>query len=436
MGHALYLTDGTTTAHLGDGGSNLLLGYTPAAPTSVETENAEINEATVTESATVVFTGATADAVRAAVRTVETLLLEATQRERTKAGRRVYVKRKLDGTSDTYRSEVMSGRVEMSDKALDSGWWNRQIEALVVWTRRFYWEADAEATLVNGAVVYSHEDAGHHNYVDIGGASVAGSLPTPLRMVLVNSDGTVASDVYVASNTMTNPATLPHALEGEASAGVTALPASPDLNSYSGGRYGRKALSGTESNLFSWSLPTSTFQGQYYRLIARFAAAPPANTQIRVHMGIGSNVLWQNESLITLSAEEMQEICTMQIPPALVNVPSTAAIDLIVRGKGAGNLDLDFVQLLPTETYRKLLRTLSTLAVGSKLVDDGIDDLLYTTNGANANAAPDYVGFGIRPRVWPGLATRLYFLAADGGVDHPLRQLTVYAYHRPRVLTL
>jgi hypothetical protein len=447
MDHVLNLVQGASTIELGYGGSHLIRDYIPISPALSDeplgsealSDGGEFVYSTmrnVTESALIFFQGATVDAVRAEIRAVETMLRSAALYATQRKGSPVYVHFDPGNSGTVYRSQILSGRVEISNDFLDLQWSRKACEALITWTRRYFWEAAAETTLINGVQIYNHDDAGHHNHIDLLAANVGGVIPAPLRLELRNDEASATYGVWIAHNVFNNPTTLTHILEGEAASGVTSV---ADAGISSGDAYGRKALGASEADLYPWTLAApAAYGGAYYRVLARFRAAPPAGTRVRLRVTLGGQTVWEMDSLVTLGTARLQEIATVQLPPAIGDVADVAAMVFVLRGLNAsgGNLDVDYVQLSPTQSFRRLDVRVSPLASGAKLIDDGILDYLYTAAADGTGKGPNYVGSGPRPMLWPGRDQRLIFLQEDNTSAAVERRLTVYGYYRPRRLTL
>jgi hypothetical protein len=448
MSHVLDLYDGTTTIHLADDGAHAVTDYVPRAPeirmASSETpgiDGAEITSTSlgnVTESATVLFHADTLANVRIAIQSIEAMLQRAARYTTHRQGTPVYVQADHANTGTVYRSQILSGRVEIADAALIWQWARGFIEGKVIWTRKPYWETTQLNILAMTQTVYSHDDAGagHNNYLDIAGSSILGSLPAPLYLLMSNPEASATATVWVASNTFANPATITHMLEGEMTTGLTST---ADADS-SGGAFGRVAWPATEGLIATWSASVwSKHYGQHYRVMARFGTNPTAGATVRLKLVADSVVLWQSQ-LIALTTGRLQELCTIQLPPTLIGLSAVYPIDLALYGSAAsGNCDLDYLQILPTEGFRRLTPiTGGNLAQYEELIDDGPNDFVYKNKTFDEvpAALPAYTGWGTRPMVWPGKACRLYFIASDGSTENVDRRLTVSVYYRPRRLTL
>ncbi|MCK4302635.1 MAG: hypothetical protein KAY24_00140 [Candidatus Eisenbacteria sp.] len=182
MSHVLTLTDGTTTVKLAEANTNYtckLIRYIPKTPalskvvmTAVALqdggEESRVTRRNVSEFAIVQIKAATNDYAREGVRDIEGLFLSAEHFQRAHKGDRVYVQLQPGGSGETYRSEVLSGKVEIDPRTLEELWQSKAIKVKVTWTRRFYWEGE-ELTLplsncngdiqVSGLIISNHDDS-------------------------------------------------------------------------------------------------------------------------------------------------------------------------------------------------------------------------------------------------------------------------------------
>lgn len=150
MATVLNIVQGSTTIQL-NAGAYALLEYTPRTPEEreivVETAFADGGERpvaayrNVSEVARVALLGdGSAAAVRAAKAAIDRALSLARRRQQRGIGDRVYVEYQPDGYTEVYRCELLGGRTELADDALGWQWADRNIEILIGWQRRFYWE--------------------------------------------------------------------------------------------------------------------------------------------------------------------------------------------------------------------------------------------------------------------------------------------------------
>jgi hypothetical protein len=461
----LRITDGTTTINL-TGGPITLQEYTPKEPdfSTVEFvaetmadggELLALTSRNVTEQAQVTIVGATQDDLRAQVQGLERLFAEATERQRQRSGTRVYVEFRPDESGDVYRSEILYGKVALSTRA-GLNWRYLGIEAAGIWRRRYYWEGpETELPLSNGGgsglygrTIYNHSDggSGHNNWVHIAAADVLGVAPAPLRLQVTNNYNVSARlyDLIVAQNVNASPATLAPVLEGESAAYPTTGNATDAT--CSGGSYKSITWAGNSETLVArWTLDANMLaacQGQYFRVLARTLVPPAAGTLVTMRItfpaGTPLTLVAAAPETELSSSGYLHDLGVLQIPPWLAGANFLAPVDLTVYGRrtGGGTLALDYLHLIPLDAYRVLTPRGYGTPYGYRLVDDGMDDQVWTDNGAGS-AAGYYLGLGQRVAVWPGRDQRLYFLMRnDGGRAEIERTASVRAFYRPRRVTV
>ena len=272
MAHVFSLTDGTTTINLADGTNTFTLGYVPTSP-ELSTAQASgvgdgdelssVNLRNVTDTIEMILVQAIKPALQNAVNALESMFFAANRRQRSKTGPRVYLQMQVDGESDTWRSEILSGRVVLAQTALDR-WANIKAEVQLHITRRFWWEGSLTeielstsnaAAATGGQTIYNHDDGGtgHDNWVEIANTEILGTLPAPVKLALTNNTGGAQPyhSFYIATNAYNDPANFTHILEGEAATGLTSTSANAN---YSDGNYGTKS-SFTGTVELSWTLP-------------------------------------------------------------------------------------------------------------------------------------------------------------------------------------
>jgi hypothetical protein len=372
-------------------------------------------------------------------------------------GNRVWVKYRPSASGDTYRSEILYGKIEpVKETGSSAHWADVAIQVLIVWRRRFYWEgAEAELPLANGngsgtggRTIYNHDDgdAGDDNYVAIDGDDVEGVISAPIRLEMTNTYNVSARDYrfYVGLNAFSYPGSLDHILEAEDAAYVNGT--TPASGSASGGYYAALSWGGdTETLLIRWALSTSLLSacaGNYFRLLARFTSNPTSGIKItpKITFPTGTPLTVVGESQeASLNTRELQDLGALQIPPWLVGETDLMGVDLCLYGRntGGGSLNLDFVQLTALDGWRRLVPQGYGAAYLRRVVDDGIDGKLWVDTGASTDRAGYYIGYGRQIHVWPGRDQRLYVLVSDDSGDAEIeRTHSLRAYYRPRKLTV
>jgi hypothetical protein len=415
------------------------------------------DQTSVTETCEVRITDGSVAANLVETRTLQELLQQAKDAQRNRSLDKVYLTWQQTNGGTVYRSEIHDGRVEWESEALQYPQWIGDTQfARVHWERSNWWDApEVQIPLTNlhgtadtsGLAIYNNANSGTANYVDIAGTAVLGDLPGPTRLELTNSynSGTALAQIWIGQNVF-NPTTFDHWVEGEdASYGGTVVGA----DYYSGGSVIQTGqISDTEQPIFKWDLTTaisSACGGRVYRLIFR---SSPFQTswnvfRYRLKIAYGAQVVWQTDLVQPENhAMIIQPLFTVRLPPWLPGQSGLDGLTLelwaIETIEAHGNLYVDFFQLTPTDGYREIRRATYNVPYETRVIDDGIQDLLYIDDGAGAAKAGILSGYGAAIKLWPGRDQRLYFLmsgsiAATAELD---RTLSAKLYHRPRRRTI
>jgi hypothetical protein len=444
----LRLTDGTTSIILSESTPIRGATYFPDTPQKRDGEWMP-----VTETATVTITG-TATAIRAAVNTIEGLILEAQQRQETGAGARVFVNYKpVDADATAYRSEVLDGRVVWSSNPglRHLEYTLPTVQIAVIWTRAPWWEGD-EAELAIAASGQSAATGGRTidnnpavaNWVQAQSTVIAGNLPAPVRIHLINNTGSTQNyrKVMLGVNAFSDPDSLVNFLQGEAkiSGGSTVADAESS---------GGNVLSFTASSsptTFQWTLPAADMartKGRRFRLLARMEAAGAiyVRPDIRTSGGV---VQWQGDELALTSPlyESWQDLGVVPLLPGGYSAAYGAA-RLGLSFRGSGIVALDVIQLTSLDSYRHLEMLGSGLPTnnGTAFVHDSIDLQTYLLAGSVRVPVP--TTFGGPLMIYPGYHNRIYILhqvnaGLTAGEDDANISLSfsVRLYYRPRRVTV
>ena len=447
--YVLQVTDQTS--------GTVTLTSTPYSVKEWQLRTGSDDEPTVTEACEVRITDGSVAANLAETRTLQELLQQAKDAQRNRSLDKVYLVWKESAGGTAYRSELKDGRVEWESEALQYPQWIGDTQfARVHWERSNWWEApEVQIPLTNlqgtantsGLAVYNVNAGGTANYVDIAGTAVLGDIPGATRLEMTNSynSGTALAQVWIGQNVF-NPATFTHIIEGEtASYGGTVVGASY----YSGGSVIQTGtISDTEQPIFKWDLSTaisSACGGRMYRLIFKSSSFQGSWNVFRYRLKIsyGAQVVWQTDlTQAENHAMIVQPLFTVRLPPWLPGESGLAGLTLelwaVETIEAHGNLYVDFIQLTPTDGYREIRRATYSVPYESRIIDDGINDILYMDDGAGAALAGILSGYGAQIKLWPGRDQRLYFLmhgsiAAISEID---RTLSVKLFHRPRRRTI
>lgn len=446
MAHVLNIVYGATTISL-VGGPNHLNTYEPRANRAYEPRVAETVKVSVT--------GSTISQCQQMVRDIEYAIdSRAGRRQRTRAGDKVYVVFQPNDASYEYRSEILDGIVQLSEKTLDTDWAIKNLDITISWTRRNYWErtTEEEAALTNGngsailggLAVKNHDDgtAGDDNYVQISG--IGGSLPTPARLELTNTynNATWLKTIWISQNILSNPTTFSHMLEAETGSGGTGTADAACSN----GNY--RALSWaatTETQILTWSLTSGLLNaasGNHMAMLARFRTTPAySDMYVRWKFLHDSTPIWSSDLVLLTAGQAIQHLGIIPLPPYLTDQTNFYPIDLALYGyrnaSGTHTLDIDFVQFSPLDHYRKLTASNNGVPYTTTVVDDGDRDEAYSTNWSSAGIIGNYAVSSNPIMIAPSETQRLYFLQAGADGSAPIdRTMTVRVYFRTRKLTI
>ena len=346
----------------------------------------------------------------------------------------------------------------MLDNRLTARWKYNQVRVKVLVEREATWEgAEAQIALTNpnganntaGLTIYNCNDLigsapnKRANYFDVAATSVTGDLPALARLELTNTYNNAARSgtIYLAHNVNSAPASLPHIIEGEAATLGT-------VRSYAAANSSGYAISASwsgaaDSRLFSWALSTALlngFRGNPARVLCRFSTAPMEDTFVTLKATASLTAIYESAPML-LSANILQELATLQLPPYMVRSGDLypLALELWARHNSSGTktMYVDFLQFSPVDSWRRYYPFGYNLGYQARLVDDGIGDEIYTDGWTPAGALGNYIGFGDPIRLIPGKAQRFYLLwRNDSGGSEITRTLTAKLYYRPRRLTL
>ena len=464
----LRITDGTTTVDLAGGTDNVYLqdDYVPRAPSVSELEftaeamrdGGELIKATrrnVAETIPLAIVGALRSDITDAQHAIEVLLNQAQLHQERGVGAPVYVEYRKADAGDIYRSEILRGVLEPSERTAGEMWWAGGAAAATLgWKRRYYWEGpEVEIPLTNGGepatggvTVDNTDDGSYVNWVDIDGDDVAGVLPAPVRLELTNTYDVVhkLGHVFIGHNAFSNPATFGHILEAEDAATSGSVESSA---SASGGEYVLfQWAHDTEATVLEWSLPSelmSAAGGGHFHMIMRFWLTLNTGIWFRLRIRSQNLPIWASQQFQVDKryAMTVRSMGVVQLPPWLVgghDAVDALTLQLLAQKQGGGTLYPDFLQLTPTDSYRVLFQAAGGAGYGQRIVDDGILNLLYVDTGAGTGRRGVFVGRGTRVTLWPGRDQRLYFLthSATFNTSEIGRTMAVRVYYRPRRLTL
>jgi hypothetical protein len=328
-------------------------------------------------------------------------------------------------------------------------WTLPTVQIAVIWTRAPGWDGDEEelaiaafgqAAATGGRSVDSNP--ANANYVQAQSTVISGNMPAPVRIHLINNSGSTQNyrRVMMGVNAYSDPDSFVWFLQGEAkiSGGSTVVDAAA-----SGGNVLQFTASSSPTT-FQWTLPAADMartKGRRFRILARVACnggMQHVRPDIRTS---GGTVLWQGDELsfntFTYASWEDLGIVPL-LPGGYSSAYGAARLGLTFRG--AGQIEVDVIQLTALDSYRHLEILSSGVPTnnGTAVVHDGLD--LQTYQLASTTRTPLPTTFGGPLMIQPGYNNRIYIIHqvnAGGTGDANINlSFSVRLYYRPRRVTV
>jgi hypothetical protein len=356
----------------------------------------------------------------------------------------------VDGADGYWLAPVLDGWIEQ----VGAGVADRSAGSLSIrlhLIRKNWWEADSPTavhlTNLQGSeqsmlTVYNHNDTGHSSYVGIDGAEVLGSLPARTIVLYHNAmnDGLAVRNLYISHNAWSAPSVLSLILEGDNGTGGVKTADS----SCSNGFYQAITWSGAAAALLEyWTIAgadVDRFAGTECHAVARLKNTfAYTDLWFQWQVQSGTTMLWQSPWMLGIPGQALQDLPMTRIPPWFLNgiYPSRSLKLCLYARRDAGGsmeIDLDFVQLMPQDGYRKL-EAVYPAPYDFDLQDDGYFGVLATINElGGAGVLATHVGRGKQIMLIPGIYQRLYFLLDNDDLSAAIdRAGTVVVQYYPRV---
>lgn len=429
--YLLRITDGTTTVNL-SGETNIIgCTYFPLAGGPTDEQ--------VTETIPIILEG-TEVAIRAKINVINRLLSEAGGRPETMSPR-VYLEKVETATSVMMRSEILLGEGDMSSTPgrhrLSHATMNT-VEYSIIVTRKNFWETSSEqeialssstdaATLGGVTVFNDHNGSAGNNRVGIASNQILGDLPAPIRLRIQNTDGAAVSwqNILISNNVFAAPGVIDYWLRGDTdlALGSAAITWSPSTNFSS----------------LAYIFPlSSTFlaqaKGRYFRVVAAFSGVSSQTTwRAGIYSDLGGVYIPMRltKEYTNRFGVKMMDLGALPFPPGGYEVnTSNASLVIGVRSTLPGSATILWVQLMPTESHRRLYQTGYSTANNGGVEDDGILGNAYAFLGASRY--PIIKPYYQPIHVWPGRTQELTIIYDEGTGFTQGREMTVSAWYRPR----
>jgi len=419
----LRITDGTTTLTLSGSGTYLGATYFPASQSGADR---------IGESLPVILEG-TDSAIRTAVQDIQQLLRAAANRDKTLTARYFVEFRPVD-SGDIFRAELFGGDANYSQVPAERSLYNATstVRVNVTWQRAGRWEGPEEELYLSsssqsertgGVALSINDNAGTPNWCGIASARVKGTQPAPIRLRITNSSGSGLAwrNFYIGNNAYSTPGSADLWLLGsEATGGATA--------SWAAG-IGHSAL--------QWLIPLNATllgqtQGRTFRVIGAFTSIS-ATAAVRASVGpyVGGVFDFGRVGMERQNVGGVIDLGEFPLPPGGYNVANAAAaLAITVRSPSAsGGGTLDFVMLMPTDSYRRLRQNAYTIASTDSIEDDGIEGGTYWLSGSSRY--PTVRASGAPLMVFPERDQRIYIMADENAAWNAGRAITARAWYRP-----
>lgn len=444
MAHLLQVTDGTTTINLTTSGWTLKR-YDMAVGDPNE------DSKPITDTIELQASGASTTAMQTTLETLEQMLLKVRLRRKTNRGPRIYLQIQPISDATLWQSEILAWSLPPSQGAL-AYWINAKMEVRLIVERRPYWES-ATLTELNiksqnnatagtgGRPVHNRKDGIGGNYVEIASSQIDGSLPAPVKVQLTNTSGSFQNyrNIHLATNSQSDPVNFTHFIDCETLASGSA---GSSVTSGSANAGGYATVTFTGAATLKWTLSSTLLAksaGRSFRLLARFvgySTAAPIYAEPRIMDDGGLADIPPIGDKVTLpvlaaSPYALVDLGSLFLPPGGYNTiwaPQLLALKLY--SSISQTVAIDYIQLTPTESYRKLVQTGQQIANNDSIVDDGIERQTYALEGGLAS--PFYAPQGEPLMIFPGQTNRIYILH-DTGMSSPLTNtFSVRLWYRPR----
>ena len=451
MTHSLSITYGSTTITLA------LVDYTPTS--------ALASVAEVTERWEVHVTGASKALLQAAIHEIERAFELARQHQANSFLDRVFLNFQPGGYEESYRSQILDGKIDFYDETLKWAWANAGFDVRLTITRRNFWEgAEAEIPLSNSngerviedlLWVYNCADGDgvspnvRENWADIDADDLEGDLPAPIKLTMVTSGtiGDIIEDVIVCLARSGDPATLKHMAEAEAGGGKSSGSKIVDFGDdpdCSGGEYAIIEWDEVSVPVIGIGYYSGTGWpdleiGRWYLPLLRLRTVPTIAdlwTRVRMVYGLISETAW-----ISYPASGGPQV--IQYPPIRLGLPRWEAgdydvdVEFLTSTGGTKTIEADYMYLLPLDGARQYEASLEALyeePYMGAVYDDPYEGLVYKYENHTTTRSL-VLARGNPLLVDPRHDARLYFMTpgATAAIDS---RMDFNAFYRPRRLAL
>lgn len=421
MAHALSISDGTTTVSLSTSGV-FLTQYTPSTPTVTGAPNFDYE--TVTETIELTPYATSTSTLQAVINGIDRLLEEARLRQENNSEPRVYLQLQVDGESDTYRSEILYGRLELQDNAL-AVWGNYQVPARLYITRRPYWEGPRTELSIsaNGLSAGTGGKSitnSANNWIQIANTQVGGVLPTPVELQLTNNGG---SGVGYRNFHM----------------GVNATSGTTLTHSYSGGSVTLSLVSGIYTGQITIAISAAQMaltKGKPFKILGRFTTQS-ASVYCKPILRDVNNLMpliEGDEKYMPVASAGTQwvDFGSLPLPPGGYSTAWTDTnLNFYFRAASAASITLNVARVLAMDSYQYIVQRGFTVAASGVMTFDNIEGLYHQAGQSIYSVRTE------KPlMIFPNTTQRINIMFDEGSSSDTAKTLSVQAYYRKRRLTI
>lgn len=490
MAHTLVFSYGGSVFNV-NSGSNRLLKYVPNTPdiSTIDTNSIRVNggertmvtRRNVNDTITFMASASSQTELQSAKHYLQRIIGNAELRQVVHTTCPAYIYYAPDGTSGSYRSEILSGKVEISDESLDWRWAKAKTVLFDVnFTRRFYWEGDevtpqiannydGPATCIT--IRNSEDDISNTMSVRIDSGCVTGEMPTPAVVRITSTVGSPITPTrwIIGHYVRADEALINWTLEAEDTS-LSRLGGASQA-SLSSGSYGFStairnsfpAACTVACPILGWTLAGASLLqrsfGGHYSIYAHIPELSPSSIsrfdeniygQFKLRIPGTSSVIFEGPEVslsnstcnVGIDVDHLQNFGVFRFPPNLVTQQNITNLDLVfyVRSPVSGCIAIDFMTFFMTDfSYREVYWS-STKTWGSthRVILDEINEQYYVSNSdANETSKTPNISVHGKPIVlYPGLQQYLFFQLSEGTQYCANRPQTIRVTYRPRRYTI
>lgn len=440
MAHSFSITDIEETYSFTSGNS-IAIDWTPTAAEIKEdatSSTADSSYDDVVESINIrIHEPADKQAVVDDLREIERILNVANDRRINNVPFVTTMSASIDGVSGTWQTEVRGGRVMPAEGTLRE-WASVGANVTVEIRRRYYWELNTATALsmtyaggsgTTAALTNNHDD----NWVTVSG--VAGSLPAPARIELINDESAMnaSHEIFISNNVFNDPDSIdPYLTDGDLDVGTAA-------DSWSSSTHD------LVSPRWAWDLTNALLSdtgGQYFRVLVGFSAISH-DIYLKAHLYntvSGTNTVVHEGTTETysgstsLNKKAVLDLGSMPFPPGGLTSASSVRLGITVRSTGSGSATIDYVMLVPASNFRVLDKPSHSWTSSGSIIDNGIRNIAYA--GADSSQYVSIIPRYSRIFIWPNRTNRLTFMYRSGTTFPSGNDFSVKLSVKPRKLTL